>query len=109
MKWELKFLPEAEKDIDDLDGSQRLQVKKALMKVKQNPIPANEGGYGKPLGKTNDTDLTGLSKIKLRSSGLRIVYKLIQTESSMVVVVVGAREDSEVYQMAEKRRRKYGL
>lgn len=109
MTWEIDFLPEARKEMKNLAGNQQIQVQKALLKVQQNPIPANEGGYGKPLGKTKDTDLTGLSKIKLRSSGLRIVYKLIQTESSMLVVVVGAREDSEVYEIAEKRRRKYGL
>ena len=47
------------------------------------------------------TDLTGLFKIKLRAAGLRVVYKLIYTETEMLIVVVGARADDEVYQLAE--------
>jgi hypothetical protein len=48
MSWSLGYLPEAEKDLKDLDGSQRILVLKALKKVLQNPLPESEGGYGKP-------------------------------------------------------------
>jgi mRNA interferase RelE/StbE len=68
----------------------------------------NEGGYGKPLGNKGGTDLTGFLKIKLRGSGLRVVYKLVRTESEMLIVVVGARADDEVYETAEQRVKKYG-
>jgi mRNA interferase RelE/StbE len=63
----------------------------------------NEGGYGKPLGNKGGTDLTGFLKIKLRGSGLRVVYKLVHTESEMLIVVVGARADNEVYETAEQK------
>ena len=68
-----------------------------------------EGGYGKPLGSKGGTDLSGLFKIKLKAAGLRIVYKLIRTETEMLIVVIGARADDEVYQIAEKRARKKQL
>lgn len=37
MSWILEYLPEAEKDLKALDGSQRLLVLKAIKKVQQNP------------------------------------------------------------------------
>ena len=109
MNWSLEFLPEAVKDLKKLSGSQRVLVLKAIKKVQNNPLPVNEGGYGKPLGKTSGSDLTGFLKIKLRDAGIRVVYKLIRTETQMLVVVVGARADNEVYDIAEKRISKHDL
>lgn len=102
MNWTLKFLPEAQKDFEQLAGNQKLLVAKALDKVVQNPVSIYEGGYGKPLGSKSGTDLSGLLKIKLRDAGLRIVYKLVRTETSMLVIVIGARADDAVYKIAEK-------
>ena len=109
MNWSLAFLPEAKKDLKDLAGNQRLLVAKAIEKVRQNPVSIYEGGYGKPLGNKNGNDLTGLLKIKLRSAGIRVVYKLIRTESEMLIVVIGARADDEVYETAQRRTEKHRL
>lgn len=109
MNWSVEFLPEAQKDFDALAGNQRLLVAKAIKKVQQNPVSIYEGGYGKPLGSKGGTDLSGLFKIKLKAAGLRIVYKLIRTETEMLIVVIGARADDEVYQIAEKRAHKKQL
>lgn len=103
MNWQIKFIPEAKKDYDRLAGNQQLLVAKALEKVRQNPFSIYEGGYGKPLGNKGGTNLTGLFKVKLKAAGLRIVYKLIQTETEMLIIVIGARADDEVYQIAQKR------
>lgn len=109
MSWSLSFIEEADKDYQNLDGSQRILVDKALEKVKQNPLPQREGGYGKELANKSGSNLAGLLKIKLKASGIRIVYKLIKTETSMIVVVIGMREDEEVYKIAKKRKEKYDL
>ena len=109
MNWELDYVPEARKDIKNLNRSQQIVVTKALKKVKTNPLPQDEGGYGKPLGKKHGRNLTNFLKIKLRGEGIRIVYKLIRTETKMLVVVVGVREDEEVYEIAHRRRIKYTL
>ena len=101
--WVVKYLPEAEKDYLSLAPSQRLAVSKAIKKVKENPLPQEEGGYGKPLGHRRGANLTGYLKIKLRKEGIRIVYRLVRTETSMIVVVIGMREDEEVYENARKR------
>ena len=109
MKWSMKYLPEVEKDFKVLSAGQIVAVRKALMKVLQNPLPQEEGGYGKPLGHKGSTNLTGLLKIKLKKDGIRIVYKVIHTETTMLVIVIGIREDNAVYEIAQKRAAKNKL
>jgi mRNA interferase RelE/StbE len=101
--WNVKFGEEALKDYEKLDGSQRKIVNKAIKKVSQNPLPTSEGGYGKPLGNLNNTNLTGLMKIKIKSCGIRIAYKLEYINEEMYILVIGMRADEEVYKKAEKR------
>ena len=109
MNWSLVFLPEAMKDMQSLSLSRQAMVKKAIKKVQENPLPQNEGGYGKPLGSKRGLNLTGLLKIKLRGEEIRVVYKLERRESQMLVIVVGVLEDEEVYQIAHTRRNKHLL
>ena len=109
MSWNVQYLPEAVKDLDNFSRQQQILVRKAIIKVKENPLPQNEGGYGKPLGHKRGLNLTNLMKIKLRGEGIRIVYKLVKTESQMLVIVVGIREDDEVYEIAHNRRTKHDL
>ena len=107
MNWKLEYLPEAEDDFKALDGSQRNLVLKAIKKVQQNPLPADENGYGKLLGNQNGKNLAGLLKIKLRAAGIRVVYQLQRTETAMIVI--GVRADEEVYEIAQKRAAKHHL
>lgn len=109
MNWSVQYLHEADKDLDSLSRTQQLMVKKAIAKVQENPLPQNEGGYGKPLGHKRGLNLTNLLKIKLRGAGIRVVYKLVKTESQMLIIVVGVREDEEVYEIAHSRRTKHDL
>lgn len=103
MSWKVDYLPEALEDLRKLDGSQKILIRKAIQKVSQNPLPETEGGYGKFLGKRNSTNLCGFLKIKLRGAGLRIVYQLMRKDDDMLVIVIGARADDEVYATAQKR------
>lgn len=109
MNWSVEYLPEAVKDLKKLGRDRQTLVLKAIAKVKTNPLPAREGGYGKPLGNKSGNDLTGFFKIKLRDAGIRVVYKLVRTETQMLIVVIGARADDEVYDAAENRKKKHGL
>ena len=68
MNWKLVYLPEAEKDFKGLSGNERIVVAKALNKVLKNPLPVNEGGYGKPLGNKQGNNLSGFLKIKLKKT-----------------------------------------
>ena len=74
-----------------------------MKKVSRNPLPASEGGYGKPLGNKSGINLTGCLKIKLLRLGIRIVYRLKRTEHGMQIIVVGVRADNEVYRIADER------
>ncbi|MCL2815816.1 MAG: type II toxin-antitoxin system RelE/ParE family toxin [Oscillospiraceae bacterium] len=103
MSYEVKFSPEAEKDLKTFNPAQERQIGIQIKKFAQNPLPQNEGGYGKPLGNKRGRNLTGLCKIVLKKLGIRIVYELIRTETTMVVVVVAARADEEVYDIAAAR------
>ena len=101
--WKIEFTAEAQKDKAGLDHAQRIQVDKAIYKVSQNPLPQSEGGYGKPLGSRQSNNLTGLLKIKLLKLGIRVVYRLVQSDEVMKIIVVAARADDEVYDLAAKR------
>lgn len=109
MNWEVAYLPEADKDLDSLTRRQQILVKKAIKKVQQNPLPQSENWLGKPLGHKHGMNLTNLLKIKLRGEGIRVVYKLMRTDTKMLVIVIGIREDEEVYEIANRRRQKHDL
>lgn len=104
--WDYSLIEAAQKDFQKLDGSQKKIVVKMLEKLRENPLPKSQGGYGTPL--SNDTttgNLSGLFKLKARGFGIRIVYELIEVENHSVVIVIGMREDKEVYKTATKRKK----
>ena len=109
MSWNVKYLPEALDDLRKLDGSQKIFIRKAIQKVCQNPLPETEGGYVKLLGNKSGANLSGFLKIKLRGVGLRIVYQLIRQGEHILVIVIGVREDEQVYEIAQKRISKHNL
>lgn len=109
MTWSIEFLDEAEKDMKKLDHSAQIQVLKGIRKVSRNPLSAEEGGYGKPLGNKSGTDLTNLMKIKFRDLGIRVVYKVERIDGVMKIIVISARTDEQIYKEAAKRRDKYNL
>ena len=104
--WQIAYHPDAQVEFDRMDGSVRKIVLKGIMKVAENPLPQSEGGYGKPLGNKGNNDLTKLLKIKFKKIGIRVVYKLITDENTneMYILVISARADNEVYNIADRRR-----
>lgn len=105
--WAVKLIPEAKEDLKKLDGSLMKQVLAGIRKVSENPLPQSEGGYGKPLGHSSGTDLTGFFKIKYRGIGIRVVYTIVRKDQVMNIVVISAREESACYRYAERRKEKY--
>lgn len=95
MENQLSWLPEAKKEYQKLDGSQRLQVDKGLEKIKSDPFNA-----GKPLL----GNLINLREIKMLRLGLRIIFQ--PTDNGPVVaeiIVVGKRADDTAFKDAENR------
>jgi mRNA interferase RelE/StbE len=93
MSFELQFLPSALKEWRKLGSTVREQFKKKLVERLETPrVPADA--------------LHGLEdhyKIKLRSSGYRLVYRVEDRTITVTVVAVGRRERNEVYKAAASR------
>ncbi len=109
MNWSVEFLEEAKKDLKRLDRATQIQVLKGIDKVSKNPVPMQDGGYGKPLGNKGVNNLSNLLKIKFRDLGIRVVYKVEYTETIMRIIVIYARTDDHVYRKASDRRNKHCL
>ena len=93
MSYKLKFLVEAEKEWRKLDANTRSQFKKKLAERLETPrIPSAK------LHGSKDR-----YKIKLRSSGYRLVYEVRDAEVVVLVIAVGKRERSEGYKAAQVR------
>ncbi len=93
--YELEFDVDALKEWHKLDGSIRAQFKKQLAKRLLAPHVASAKLHG---------DLQNTYKIKLRDSGYRLVYEVIELRLVVVVVAVARRDHDEVYLVASKRR-----
>ena len=93
MTYNLEFLDIALKEWRKLSPALREQFKKKLSERLKNPrVPAARlHGH------------TDRYKIKLRASGYRLVYQVIDEKIVLLVIAVGKRESSEVYQMADIR------
>ncbi len=104
MGYKIEYYPLAVKDLKKLDNNSQKQVLKAIQKVSENPLSIIDGGYGKHLKNTNTTKLGGLLKIKLKDSGIRVVYKLEKVKKKMIIIVIAVRENNTVYKIAHKRK-----
>ncbi|EKM3464141.1 TPA: type II toxin-antitoxin system RelE/ParE family toxin [Escherichia coli] len=93
MTYELAFDCRALKEWQKLGHTIREQFKKKLSERLENPrVPAARlHGHA------------DCYKIKLRSSGYRLVYQVIDEKVVLLVIAVGRRESSEVYQIADLR------
>ena len=94
MTYKLEFLPSARKEWDKLGHTLRDQLKKKLAERLENPRVPTDALHGMP----------DCYKIKLKSSGYRLVYEVIEARVVVSVVAVGKRERSAVYERAKKPR-----
>ena len=93
MSYKLKFLPTALKEWKKLDNSIRTQFRKKLKERLEAPH-------------VRSCKLSGFDnhyKLKLRASGYRLVYEVIDKELFIIVVAVGKREKGAVYEKVRER------
>ena len=93
MNYNLKFIPIALKEWRKLDNTIQSQLKKKLKDRLKNPHLLN-------------SQLRGFEnhyKIKLRASGYRLVYEVIDQEVCVLVIAIGKRNKNDVYNQAKKR------
>ncbi|WP_237884342.1 type II toxin-antitoxin system RelE family toxin [Pseudomonas sp. PGPR40] len=93
MTYELEFSEKAWKEWQKLGSTLREQFKKKLQERLANPhVPADR--------------LSGLGnayKIKLRSAGYRLVYRVVDEVLVVTVIAVGKRKRGDVYKGAGER------
>jgi mRNA interferase RelE/StbE len=97
------YFEKAEKELAELDKSQRVGIAKKIDEVLKNPLPKTTGARGIPLGNKAGTKLANCLEVKHRGLGLRAIYQLLRSREDMYVFVVSKREDNEAYKIAEKR------
>ena len=105
MSYRVEYTEESKADLEKFDESQARQIRLVIDRVSENPLPKNEGGYGTPLGNKHG-NLTGLCRIKLLKLGIRVVYKVIRDGKLMKIIVIAARADDKIYEIASKRNSK---
>jgi mRNA interferase RelE/StbE len=87
MNYRLKFLPTALKQWGKLDNS----VKKPLYQKLRAVLAKSH------VSKNKLRNYDKLYKIKQRSSGYRLVYKVEDSVITVTVITIGKREKGEVY------------
>ncbi|MDO5686530.1 MAG: type II toxin-antitoxin system RelE/ParE family toxin [Neisseria sp.] len=93
MSYELAFLPSARREWQKLDNSIKTQFKNKLAERLQNPHVPSSALRNMP----------DCYKIKLRSLGYRLVYRVDDDVITVTVIAVGRRDKNHVYALADKR------
>lgn len=79
--YELVWFDEAKEDVDKLDGSQKIQVNKGLIRIAQRGMEA-----GKKLAKKKFA-LSFCREIKMKRLGLRIVFKQHDNKIEVIDII----------------------
>ena len=89
----MEFLPSALKEWQKLDNSIKAQFKKKLSERLENPKVVKDKLRG----------YDDVYKIKLRDVGYRLAYQVKDNEIVVLVLVVGKRENNEVYEILKDK------
>lgn len=91
--YSLEFEIEAKKELEKLDKALQIQLLKKLKSRLLSPkVPS-----------ARLSNMPNCYKIKLRASGVRLVYEVIDNRLIVLVLGVGRRDDNAVYISARKR------
>lgn len=96
MNYKLKFLPSALKEWKKLGVTVQSQLKKKLEERLKNPIVPADRLRG----------FENYYKIKLKSSGYRLVYEVEKSLITVFVISIGKRDNLTVYRNAKNRNNK---
>ena len=91
--YSLEFLPSARKEWDKIGSTVQKQFVKKLRERLDNPHVAS----------ARLRDMPDCYKIKLRTAGYRLVYRVQDDRIVVQVIAVGRRDRSQVYRAASER------
>jgi mRNA interferase RelE/StbE len=95
MTYSIEILPSARREWKKLDHDIKAQVVRKLEQLRANPhVPS-----------ARLSDLPDCYKIKLRSKGYRIVYRVIDERLVILIVAAGKRDagKNDIYSVASQR------
>ncbi|WP_350616458.1 type II toxin-antitoxin system RelE/ParE family toxin [Pseudomonas sp. HY7a-MNA-CIBAN-0227] len=92
-EFSVEWDPKALKELRKLDGAIRLQFLRKLQERQSGPRVPGDALHG----------LKDCYKIKLRGVGYRLVYRVEDERIVILVLAIGKRERSSVYEQAGKR------
>jgi mRNA interferase RelE/StbE len=95
---EVLLTAEAVEDLEELDGSARVQVFRGLVKLQTSPEQR-----GAPLGSNLGGNLTGYRKLVVGRLAYRIIYRVEDDGTVAIVSVIAKRADNEAYEIALAR------
>lgn len=93
MNYKLSFHPKALKEFKQLDKSISEQFKKKIAQRLENPRVAKDKLSG----------FDDVYKIKLRTAGFRLAYKVEDENITIIVLAVGKRENNKIYNLLHGR------
>jgi mRNA interferase RelE/StbE len=93
MPYELEFLASALKEWKRLDPNTREQLRNKLRERCENPHVPSAKLFG----------AKDRYKVKLRSVGCRLLYEVEDDRLVVLVIAIGKREGSQVYEAARRR------
>ena len=102
MAYRVELTDAAIEGLADLDKGDAREVHKRLKKLEETPE------LGQPLGNRAGIDLTGWRKLKACNRRVRIIYR-IEEPDFVRVVVIGRREEMEVYRLAASEIKRLGF
>lgn len=100
MTFKINFTKESQQDYDKLDHSQQIHIRKSMQRIEESGLLTGQPLRGK---------LADCRKLKHKKLGLRVVFKQADFGIEIIeIIVVGKRDDQEVYRIevyriAEKR------
>jgi|SRR6185437_4201894 len=95
MSYNLEFEAKAKKEWDKLDNTVRQVFKDAIKRRLINPFVPKDRLHG--------TGKHECYKIKLRTYGFRLIYKIDHDKIILLVISVGKRENDDVYNAMHER------
>ena len=93
IEYGVEWDPKALKELKKLKGAVRLQLLKKLRERQGHPRIPGDALHG----------MKDCYKIKLRGAGYRLVYRVEEERIVILVVAIGKRERSNVYDSAKTR------
>ncbi|WP_404337987.1 type II toxin-antitoxin system RelE/ParE family toxin [Planococcus rifietoensis] len=93
--YQLEWTQYSKEDYEQLDGSQKIFVNKALDRIKLRGMEAGQSLHG---------NLAQCNKLKNKKMGLRIIFREAEGTIQVIqIVAIGKRDKEKIYTMAEER------